>query len=56
VKQDEEAFKQGCACQRSGVLDGAETAGEAESWYRMPQMKRLKKLTLLVSNDAEAAR
>jgi hypothetical protein len=37
-------------------LERYETGGEAESWYGVPQMKGLKELKLLVSDETVAGR
>ncbi len=54
MKQDEEDHEHESARKRGRVLERHETVGEIESWYGMPQMKGLKELTLLVSNETEA--
>jgi hypothetical protein len=54
--RDEEISEQESSRKRGCLLECHETTGEAESWYGMPQMKGLKELKLLVSNETEAGR
>ncbi|HET6363731.1 MAG TPA: hypothetical protein VFG02_01655, partial [Nitrospirota bacterium] len=56
VKQDEKDDEQESSRQRGCLLECHETNGKAESWYGMPQMKGLKELKLLVSNETFAGR
>jgi len=52
VRQDEKDIEQKGSCEGSGFLERFRQGGERESWQGMPQMKELKELRLLVSNDA----
>jgi hypothetical protein len=56
VNEDEEAHEQGRARKGSCVLDCHETTGQAASRNSMPQMKRVKELVLLVSNNTQTGR
>jgi hypothetical protein len=56
VIQDEKDGEQESSCQRGCILECHETSGKAESWYNMSQMKGLKELKLLVSNETDAGR
>ncbi len=49
--RDEKGTEQGSTEQRSGLVEGHERVGKAESRQHMPKMKGLKELTLLVSSD-----
>lgn len=53
VKQDEENPEPESTRKRGSLLECHERAGKTESWHGMPKMKRVKKLTLLVSNETK---
>jgi hypothetical protein len=55
VKQDEKDSEQGGSCQGGCLLERFQQGGKGKSWQGMPQMKELKELTLLVSNEVEKA-
>lgn len=55
VRQDEEDSEQKGSCQGGCLLERFQQGGKGESWQGMPQMKELKELTLLVSNEEKKA-
>jgi len=51
VKQDEKNSEQEGSYQGGCLLERFQQGSKGESWQDMPQMKELKELTLLVSNE-----
>jgi hypothetical protein len=56
VRQDEEDSEQEGSCQGGCLLERFQQGGKGKSWQDMPQMKELKELTLLVSDEERKGR